>query len=450
MTANSRPRCVVLGLDGLPYSLACELGRSGRFPNLGTLTRSEHCFSIRAELPELSPVNWTSFFTATGPEEHGIFGFTRLDPQSYHIGLADSLHVKTKTIFDRLGRQGLVSRVINLPNTYPAQPLKGMLVSGFPAQALEQAVHPRFLLPRLEAEGYRLEADTHKGKEDFRFLLSELQLTLQSRAKAVELFWPDLAWDLFVLVLTETDRLGHFLFPALSDPEDPWHEPCLRVLDRWDRLIGNVLTRWQALPEPKRLLVLADHGFTGLKTEVDVNGWLRQQGLLVLEREPEHELDCGSISFGTKAFALDPGRIYLHISQRFARGGLDQSQASVLKKDLRAGLLSLSYEGERVMEAVLDGETLYPGAGDAQRPDLVCVPGPGFDLKAKFDRREIFGFYGRRGTHTAGDVFCFDSQGAGIQRVREAGQEVERFFEASSPRNTRKQQEMKTVLSHAL
>ncbi|MCF8106816.1 MAG: alkaline phosphatase family protein [Desulfohalobiaceae bacterium] len=429
MQADSRPRCVVLGLDGLPYSLACELGASGRFPNLGSLTRSGNCFSIRAELPELSPVNWTSFFTGAGPEKHGIYGFTRLDPQTYRISLADSGDVKTETIFDRLGRQGLVSRVINLPNTYPARPLKGMLVSGFPALDLEQAVYPRFLLPRLEAEGYRLEADTHKGKEDFRFLLSELQLTLESRARAVELFWPDLSWDLFVLVLTETDRLGHFLFPALSDPDDPWHEPCLKLLEHWDRLIGAVLCRWQELPDPKRLLVLADHGFTGLKTEVDLNAWLRQQGLLSLEKEARHELDCEPLSPGTKAFALDPGRIYVHSRRRFARGLLSPDQVLNLKEDLKAGLRRLCFDEAPVLEEVLDGDRLYPGADDPQQPDLVCVPGPGFDLKAKFDRKDVFGFFGRRGTHTPGDAFCYDSQGARIETVRQAGQRVEKFFQ---------------------
>ena len=431
MTANRRPRCVVLGLDGLPYSLASALARSGRCPNLATLLDSGRSFPIRAELPELSPVNWTSLFTAAGPETHGIFGFTRIDPRSYHIGLSDARHVQCPTLWDRLGDRGLNSRIINLPNTFPARALKGMLISGFPAPALKEAVFPGFLLSRLQAEGYRLEADTSRGGSDPGYLLRELRATLEARAKALDLFWPDLAWDLFVLVLTETDRLGHFLFPALIDASDPWHEPCLALLARWDRLIGEVLERWAALPEPKRLLILADHGFTDLISEVDLNTWLSRQGLLSLTKPPRHELDSTAISPGTRAFALDPGRIYLHTRERFARGCLEVAEAADLRAMIRDGLMALRDEdGQPVMEAIHCGEDLYPGSQDPQRPDLVCVARPGFDLKAKFDRDRIFGFYGRRGTHRPEDVFCYDSVGLNIERVREVGGAVLNFFEA--------------------
>lgn len=430
MPATDRPRCAVLGLDGLPYSLACTLAGSGRYPNLDRLVRSGNCRPILAELPELSPVNWTSFYTGLGPEKHGIFGFTRIDPGSYAISLSDATHVQSTAIFDRLGGQGLISKVINLPNTYPARPLKGMLISGFPAQDLSRAVYPRFLLPRLEAEGYTLEADTHRGGSDPEYLLAELRSTLEARSRALELFWPDLAWDLFVLVLTETDRLGHFLFPALIDESDPWHEPCLELLQDWDRVIGDVLDRWQALPGPKRLLVLADHGFTRLEIEVDLNAWLKEQGLLTLESEARHELDSTVISPETRAFALDPGRIYLHTRERFARGRLDSLTASSLRNRICAGLLALRYDGQPVMQEIFPGEELYPGSQDAQCPDLVCVPRVGFDLKAKFDRSSVFGFFGRRGTHLSEDAFFYDSAGAQVERVREAGQAVEAFFEA--------------------
>lgn len=41
----------------------------------------------------------------------------------------------------------------------------------------------------------------------------------------------------------------------------------------WDELIGHVLARYDELPGPKRLVVMADHGFTTLEKEVDLNAW---------------------------------------------------------------------------------------------------------------------------------------------------------------------------------
>ena len=69
---------VFLGLDGLPWSLARELSAQGLLPNLTQVMDTSG--PIRAELPELSPVNWTSLFTASPPGVHGVYGFTRMDP----------------------------------------------------------------------------------------------------------------------------------------------------------------------------------------------------------------------------------------------------------------------------------------------------------------------------------------------------------------------------------
>jgi len=86
--AAPRRRMAVLGLDGLPLSLARELGAA--LPNIGRLAQG--AVSVRAELPELSPVNWTSFYTGEGPETHGIYGFSRMDPASYRLDVCTRDH----------------------------------------------------------------------------------------------------------------------------------------------------------------------------------------------------------------------------------------------------------------------------------------------------------------------------------------------------------------------
>lgn len=430
MNPSFRKRLVVLGLDGLPYSTAVRLCREGRLPNLAELALSPRALPIKAELPELSPVNWTSFYTACGPEKHGIFGFTSLDPRTYTLYFADSSRVLERTIFERLGEQGLASRVVNLPNTYPARPMKGMLVAGFVAHDLDRAVYPPFLAHELRRRGYLLEADTIRGGHDPEYLLGSLESTLRGRRAALDLLWPDLAWDLFVLVLTETDRLCHFLFPALEDENHPWRTPCLKFLKHWDDLIGEVLERVADLPEPVRLVVLADHGFAPLTVEMDINAWFRQQGLLSLDRAPENEWDCRHITPQTQVFGLDPGRIYLH-TPSFARGKVGESQAVALRDALRQALKGLTWQGRPVIQAVLDGRDLYPGAVGPDVPDMVCLPNPGFSLRAKFDATAVFGKAHRQGCHTAGNAFFCDSEGSAPERVRDVGREVLRHFQVA-------------------
>lgn len=432
MRTAPRPRMAVLGLDGLPLALARRLAARGAAPNLARLLPGAR--ALRAELPELSPVNWTSFFTAAGPEEHGVFGFTRLDPATYATALTDATCVATPTIFQRLGARGLTSRVLNLPGTYPARPLKGMLVAGFVAPELRGAVFPPFLAGPLAAMGYRLEADTVRGGADHDFLLTDLAATLDSRRAALALLWPDLAWDLFVFVLTETDRLFHFLYDAVDDPAHPRHGGAMALLRRWDAALGDLLDRFEALPEPRRLLVLADHGFTRLETEVDLNSWLAGQGLARLTGTQAHENDATALASDSQALALDPGRIYLHTRERFAAGGVTPAQAPALAARIRDALLGLTHQGCPVIRAVHDRQTLYPGPMAHAAPDLLAEPHPGFSLTAKFDARPVFGHYGRTGVHTADDAFFHDSApgpGPAPARPRDVGKLVLDFFGAA-------------------
>ncbi|MDD4953193.1 MAG: alkaline phosphatase family protein, partial [Desulfovibrionaceae bacterium] len=350
---------------------------------------------------------------------------------SYELSLTDSGQVAAETIFDCLGRLGLVSRVVNLPNTYPARPMRGMMIAGFVARDLSRAVYPGFLAQTLRQAGYRLEADTRNAARDPDRLLAELGLTLRGREAAVDLLWPDLSWDLFVLVLTETDRLFHFLFDALIDPDHPRHPACMDLLRHWDAVLGRVIERFEALPDPKRLIVLADHGFTRLKTEVDINRWLMERGLLRLLPGPKGEWDATGIDPRSKAFALDPGRVYLHTRKRFARGGLDRAGAQEVKKLIIDGLTALTWNNERVINRVYEAAEIYQGPLLDRAPDLVCLANPGFDLKAKFDRGEVFGLFGRTGAHTAEDAFFHDSGPAKApKRVRDVGTLVLEYFGA--------------------
>tara|TARA_B100000683_G_scaffold262664_1_gene290027 strand:- start:1805 stop:3106 length:1302 start_codon:yes stop_codon:yes gene_type:complete len=420
---TTRKRLVVLGLDGLSLELAKQLGRT--FPNIHRI--ASNATSVSAEIPELSPVNWTSFFTGKGPEHHGVFGFSSIDPATYELSIADRDLIQCKTIFDHLGDAGITSRVVNLPNTYPAAPMKGMLVSGFVSHDLAKAAYPPFLAGKLADLNYKLEADTNRGSSDLTFLLNELRDTLRSRKQALDLLWPDLSWDLFIHVFTETDRLFHFFMDAVLHDGHPQHIQCIAFLAHWDNAIGDFLDRFEQLPFPKRLLVLADHGFTELKSEVCINTWLKHNGYLQTEGTPASEWDARIIAPSSQAFALDPGRIYIHDS-RFARGCVSDNDKAQLMDSIREGLMALTLNGERVMEEVHTGCTLYPGSTSPQTPDLICQTRPGFDLKAKFDRSEIFSHHGRTGTHTVHGAVFYDSEGSTPERMRETGKIILNHF----------------------
>ncbi|SME91120.1 alkaline phosphatase family protein [Desulfovibrio gilichinskyi] len=425
LTSTERKRFVVLGLDGLPASLAVKM--AAKLPNLSRIAGKNT--PLTAEVPDLSPVNWTSFFTADGPEAHGIYGFTKLDRSSYTLSINNFDNVYGATIFDQIGKKGFVSKVINLPNTYPARPLRGMLISGFVADSLEKAVYPPFLLGPLKSSGFILEADTTKGLMAPEYLIDQVSRTLECRLKAFEMLWNDLAWDLFVIVFTETDRLFHFLYPAFEDAAHPLHSICMDFMVKWDAAIGRVLDRFEALPGKKKLISFADHGFTSLETEVDLNAFLIQKGLLSFRHTPDDQWDSTAVSDESKAFALDPGRIYIHTAENFDRGQVNKCDAESIAETIASDLMKLEFNGQQVMESVHTGTKLYGDNAIGNPPDLICTAKPGFDLKAKFDRNDIYGFFGRTGTHTRKDAFFYSSDGEQADLMRDTGKMVLNWFE---------------------
>lgn len=430
---HDRKRLVVLGLDGLPLDLARSLAATGRLPNLDRLL-TLHPVAIEAELPELSPVNWTSFLTAAGPGRHGIFGFVGIDPATYALGPVDATAIRVPTLMDRMGPAGLTAKYVNLPCAAPVRPLAGAIIAGFPETDLDRAVYPPELARNLRLAGYRIEADTSRGAADFDALARGLRATLASRRAALEMLWAGGDFDLFMLVLTETDRLFHFFFPAVAHPEHALHGAVLDLLADWDRAIGLVLDRYDALPDPKRLLCLADHGFTELVTEVDLNVWLAGKGLLKTAPGAQNEWDSRILPHATAAFALDPGRIYINVKERFARGVFHEHVAEKLALELREELLTLTFEGRPVMEAVHLGREIYDGPMLRRAPDLVCLGRPGLSLTGKFNRTEPFGRFGRTGCHSAhGALFC-DTAGERPATTTEAGRIVARFFNLPEPK----------------
>jgi predicted AlkP superfamily phosphohydrolase/phosphomutase len=300
------------------------------------------------------------------------------------------------------------------------------MVSGFVAQDPREALYPPFLSGVLH--DYVLESDTSRGSSDPEYLLAGLRRSLASRRKAFDLLWRDQNWQLFILVLTETDRLLHFFFFFVSDQTHPWHAGCAELLREWDACVGYVTE--VAVCLDARLVVLADHGFTALKVECDVNSWLREQGYLIQSLPPEKspELDGLCIHPHSAAFALDPGRIYLHTRRRFAKGRLADEEAARLLPRLREQLLALHWMDAPVFSAVLSAEDLYNGPMLPNAPDIVCVPDNGFDVKAKFNRPGVFGHFGRSGAHTQRGGIFYDSEGGAPARLRDAGRLVLEHF----------------------
>ncbi len=403
-------RLVFLGLDGVGLDLAEELARRGIMPNLGRLMQEGRAWATRSPLPEVSPVCWTTMFSGVGPGLHGIFGFGEHQPGTYQVRPVDSTAVQAPRLWDHLSRAGRPSVVLNVPLTYPATAINGIMVSGFVTPELSRAVQPPQILPRLEALGYRPEADLDKGREDARALALDVSQALKTRLAMFRELWQE-DWDLFCAVITDTDRVNHFLWPALWDPAHSLAEAALATYRQVDNYLGWLWReiRPQVEAGEAALLVAADHSFGPIRSEVYLNPWLMERGYLMVEGQAGAE----RIMPKSRALALDPGRIYLHHAGRFPDGSIkNRPEAESLRQEIASELLAMTFQqivrnGEEIQTETLHPvarvytrEELYEGPQAHQGPDLVAQASPGFSLRAGLDRGAVFGLSHLSGTHS--------------------------------------------------
>ena len=321
----------VIGLDGVGLPLVEDLTARGVMPRLGALLPAGTAAPMRSSIPTISSVSWTGFMTGQNPGKHGIYGFTDVKPGTLTTFFPNFGNVKSETLWDVAGRAGKRAIVLNVPNTYPARALNGLLVSGFVAVNLERAVYPPELLPRLREDGYKIDVDYLNADQRPDAFFADLAATLDARRRVYLRLLADEPWDLFIGVITECDRLHHYFWNQYVDPAAPHHARFLDFYRRLDDLLGALA---EALPAGTPLFIVADHGHTLIHREFYPNAWLRAEGLLRFTSETPKGL--ADVDPASKVFVLDPGRVYVHRRGRFPLGAVGPAEAEDLLARVRA------------------------------------------------------------------------------------------------------------------
>ncbi len=367
-------------------------------PNLGALVREGLFRPMASSIPEVSSVAWSSIITGTNPGEHGVYGFTDIAPGTYRLTFPNFSTLRAKPFWERESSGRAV--IINVPTTYPARGMNGVLIAGFVALDLARATFPRSLVPKLQEMDYRVDVDSQKAHQSLGFFLRDLDKTLQARIAAYRHLWREEDWDTFVLVFTGTDRLAHFLWDAYEDEAHEYHETFVGHFRQIDRVIGEIAQR---LDDGDSILMLSDHGFERLEKNVFVNYLLVGEGFLAFENGASPNLR--SLKSDTRAFALDPGRIYINLRGKYPRGCVKPDDRQAVMDDLEALFGSLELEGKKVIKRVYHGEELYEGSQVHRAPDIVLLGNEGYNLRGNMKATQLSGTDLFAGKHSQADAF---------------------------------------------
>lgn len=394
-------RLVIIGLDGVPLSLLKDLTESGVMPRMSDLLAGGLFIETRSSVPEISSVAWSCIVTGENPGRHGIFGFTDLIAGSYQLRFPNFSDIKSPPFWD-LGRGKSI--IINVPSTYPVRAMNGVHVSGFVAIDIKRSVHPTALVARLESFDYRLDVDSEKAHTDLDLFLEDLDQTLTARIKTGEFLWDYTDWQTYMLTFTGTDRLMHFLFAAYEDKGHKYHNHFLNHFRRIDRAIGDIVAR---LKDNDAVLMLSDHGFEKLETDFYVNYLLGSEGFLRFKGDGPARLE--NIDSATRAFAMDPARIYLNEKGKYPAGSVGAADRQSLLKDLEDMFASFEVDGRKVIKYIYKKQDVYAGPYVDNGPDLVLIPEKGFNLRGTPAAKELTGKGVFTGKHTYEDAFLYVS-----------------------------------------
>ncbi len=387
-------RNIIIGLDGVPPNLLENLAKEGTMPNFAKLIDEGTFKQMDSSIPAISSTSWGTIITGKNPGQHGVYGFTDIIKGTYTLSFSNFNSFKKPAFWQN---NGGTYAIINVPSTYPAKELNGCHISGFVSPNMDKSVYPEPLLEKLEEMDYRIDVDADKGHKSERLLFQELFDTLEARIKAYRYLWDEYDWTTFMLVFTGTDRLEHFLWDAYEEKDHDYRDKFLEFFERIDEVIGEIDER---IDDEDRVIMLSDHGMERVKYNVNLNAYLEEKGYLSLS-DDENKKKYNKIESGTKAFALEHGRIYLNKEAKYPKGSVKEDEEEQIIEELKKEFKNLEKDGEKIVSEIFEKEEIYHGDQLEKSPDLVLVPESGYNLRGKladktFEESPFTGMHNRK------------------------------------------------------
>jgi len=287
-------RSVIFGVDGLTFRILDPLIERGDLPNFRKLRERGCEATLESRYPPLTPAAWTSLSTGLKPAKHGVYDFWEYE-QQHTKGESRVAHVQTrrkggKAIWNILSEYGKQVLVINVPSTYPPEPVNGIMLSGYMTPGSEvDFTYPLAFKEELyrAVPGYKIDLDHDdmfsiklRGK-DGPLIDSTLRMT-EERIKLTMYLMQEKPWDFCYVVFVGADRLQHPLWDEIMALDS-------RVIEYYrliDHGLGLILEQLEA---DDTLFVVSDHGFQGAKRFFDINEYLYSKGLLKLANSEERD-----------------------------------------------------------------------------------------------------------------------------------------------------------------
>jgi len=286
-----RNRVLIVGLDGATFDVVLPLVEKGRLPVIARLIEGGAWGDLLSTRPPLSPVAWSSFLTGKNPGRHGVFAFEEIVPGTYDFRPVTGRPPGHPTLWRLLGDRGRRVVALDIPFSYPPEPVNGLLVAGYGTPVGSRFTYPQSLQDELARRfgEFDVAVPRIKASPPREAVFRRWDRILENRRRVADYLVRTADWDVFMIVLGVTDHIQHgawtYFSPVHPDSRSPdaprLREALFHYYEEADKFIGRLL---DAAGEPLNVVILSDHGFGTVwrgdltRRILAAEGWLRYRG----------------------------------------------------------------------------------------------------------------------------------------------------------------------------
>jgi len=290
-------KILVIGLDGATFDLMLPWIDEGLLPHLGGLMEGGSWSRLESTTPPITPCAWSSFMTGMNPGKHGLFDFVEPIEGEHGFQFTNASSRRAPSLWKLLSEQDRKVGVVNVPMTYPPEPVNGYLLSGLDTPHEQSSYsYPAELRAELRAKGipYRVDlrhlGDMRTDKlRDRR--LADMHEMETIRTKAVKHLRETMPADFNMVVYIASDQVQHHFWHYMDESHDKYDAAGAKkygnaIRDTYihlDSLIGELL---EDVDDDTVVMIMSDHGFGPVKnTRLRLNQLLAEEGMLSFAAE---------------------------------------------------------------------------------------------------------------------------------------------------------------------
>jgi predicted AlkP superfamily phosphohydrolase/phosphomutase len=302
--ALNKKKLLVITLGEATFDLIIPWIKEGELPTIKKFFDEGSAGKLQSSIPMITPQLWGSIITGKNPGRHGLFDFWQRGNDGEFKEVNGS-QIKSKSIWNILSENTLISGIINVPFTYPPERINGFMISGEDAPGAHRSIaYPNALYNEVVNKfgRYRIK-DIFPGgrkKEDYLTLVQE---DVEKQTDVLVYLIKNKKWDFFLTFYSVSAITQHYFWKDMKLKNNEYKDVIKTAYRSLDTAIDRLV---KAASDETNVFVISECGAGPIISGIQINTWLQKEGFLeyknlnVTQKENKKEISYGKTFIRSK------------------------------------------------------------------------------------------------------------------------------------------------------